>query len=208
MNNVRGMTVNWEQPSHPGLVQVSKKPGRGSRAISLVSLAAGSHFAPMTAASPCEEKSWTSVQYKLDGSSIELNSDLVYCNHSCRPTLVFDMSKFEVRVADDRPLEIGDELTFSYNSTEWDQMEPFECECLATKGLRCGERIAGAKNANATSLKQYWLNAHIEALLATERPEIWYTLREESSEAKPGNACEPAVRRKDGKLSNDQGQCS
>ena len=56
-----------------------------------------------------------SVQCSRDRSCIiELHSDLVFCNHSCRPTLVFDMAKLEVRVADDRPLSVGDDLTFFY----------------------------------------------------------------------------------------------
>ena len=123
----------------------------------------------MTAARPAPHATWTSVQCSRDGSCIELHSDLVFCNHSCRPSLVFDMAKLEVRVADDRPLSIGDELTFYYPSTEWDMKEPFDCECRSTAAKRCGERIAGAKHANRTLLERNWLNVHIRELLVAER---------------------------------------
>lgn len=173
MDNLDGLTVWWKQPSHPKLVHISKGTGRGSSAISLVSLPAGAHFATLEAATPCAQKSWTSVQCSLDGSNVEFNSDLVYLNHSCRPSLVIDMSKFEVRVVDDRPLKEGDELSFSYNSTEWEMAEPFVCECSGKDGKGCGERVAGAKYASAESLKHIWLNLHIQDLLTTNRPGIW-----------------------------------
>ena len=168
MDRNDGMVIGWKQPSHPGLLYVPRLPGRGSSAISLVSLPPGALFAKMTSATPCERPVWTSVQYHRDGSSIELNSDLVFCNHSCHPSLVFDMSKFEVRVADDRPLKAGDALTFFYPSTEWDMHEPFTCECSGLDGNRCGRWIAGAKHASAATLKQFWLNEHIKDLLADE----------------------------------------
>ena len=79
------------------------------------------------------------------------------------------MVKFEVRVADNRPLSIGDELTFFYPSTEWDMEEPFDCECRPMAAKRCGERIAGAKHANRTLLERNWLNVHIRELLVAER---------------------------------------
>ena len=82
------------------------------------------------------------------------------------------MIKFEVRVADDRPLEIGDELTFFYPSTEWEMSEPFVCECQSKNGKRCEERIAGAKYAKKTSLESNWLNPHIRDMLAAERSQF------------------------------------
>lgn len=197
------MEIGWKQPSHPGLIHVSRGAGRGSGAVSLVSLPPGALFAKMTSATPCQQRSWTTVQSGDDGSNIELNSDLVFCNHSCRPSLVFDMGKFEVRVVDDRPLKAGDPLTFFCTyllmfivlrpasqgpsgqenllrfsvylliwspdpSTEWDMAGPFTCECSKDDGNQCGRRIAGAKYADSTLLKQYWLNDHIKHLLAAE----------------------------------------
>ncbi|KAL9594216.1 MAG: hypothetical protein Q9219_007159 [cf. Caloplaca sp. 3 TL-2023] len=163
-----GVIEGWEQPSHPGLIQVRQGSDRRSAAVSLVSLPAGAHFANMTAATMTPYTTWTSVQYGKDGSSLELNSDLVFCNHSCRPSLVFDMSSLAVRVAEDRTLEVGDELTFFYPSTKWDMVEPFECECRLENRKHCGERIAGAKHTRDALLQKNWLNSYIRELLAAE----------------------------------------
>lgn len=150
-------------PSHPGLIKVirSSKPF-GSGAVSLVDLPPGALFAKITTATP-GTKAYTTVQTGPD-THVELNSDLVFCNHSCRPSLNFDMSRMEVRVVDDRPLRVGDALTFFYPSTEWDMAQPFNCNCGAGEGV-CKGWISGAKNMSRDELKGYWLNPHIEEML-------------------------------------------
>lgn len=163
------MEIRWKQPSHPNQISVSAGPGRTSAAISLVSLPAGALFAPITGLTSCPRRTWTSVQNSVDGSSIELNSDLVFRNHSCRPSLVFDMGKLEVRVVDNAPLKAGDPLTFFYPSTEWEMAAPFTCECPAKDASGCGKRIMGAKHADPVFLERFWLNDHIKHLLAAER---------------------------------------
>jgi hypothetical protein len=105
---------------------------------------------------------YSSVQASRD-LHIELNCDLVYVNHSCRPSIVFDMQRWEVRVSSDRDLKEGDELTFFYPSTEWSMAQAFECGC---GDAECRGRITGAKDMDKEILKEYWLNAHIEELLA------------------------------------------
>ncbi|CAI7658069.1 unnamed protein product [Penicillium viridicatum] len=154
---------SWAQPSHPNQLEVRKgDEPYSSSARSLVNLPAGSHFAKIDTATEAKHTTYTSV---ANGKNcrIELNSDLVYCNHSCRPSLIFDMSRFEVRVADDRPLAIGDELTFFYPSTEWEMVQPFQCNCGAQG--KCRGLISGAANLETSILSQYWLNQHIRDLL-------------------------------------------
>lgn len=136
----------------------------GSRAVSLVGLPAGALFARITTATPAT-KAYSSVQIS-ENDHIELNSDLVYCNHSCDPSLIFDMSKFEIRVAADRDLKKGDALTFWYPSSEWDMAQPFDCTCGTD---RCKDRIGGAKDMDLAVLREYWLNDHIERMLATRK---------------------------------------
>ncbi|KAA8646755.1 hypothetical protein EYZ11_013303 [Aspergillus tanneri] len=154
----------WKQPSHPDRLKVVKgdKPYKSS-ARSLISLPAGSFFAKISTATFVSHDTYTSVA-NGKGSRIELNSDLIYCNHSCSPSLVFDMTKFEVRVSDDRPLAVGDELTFFYPSTEWTMVQPFECECNAGPG-KCLGLIAGASKVDLSVLKRFWLNEHIRQLV-------------------------------------------
>lgn len=106
---------------------------------------------------------YSSVQASRD-LHIELNCDLVYINHSCKPSLVFDMQRWEVRVSDDgEGLKEGDELTFFYPSTEWSMAQPFECLC---KTGECAGEIKGAKDMSREVLGRYWLNKHIEEMLA------------------------------------------
>jgi hypothetical protein len=134
-----------------------------SGAVSLVDLPAHALFARITTATPAT-KAYTSVQTGED-SHIELNSELVFCNHSCDPSVIFDMAKFEVRVGD-RELKKGDALTFWYPSSEWDMAQPFDCSCGS---VRCKGTITGAKDMDEGVLREYWLNEHIERMLAAKK---------------------------------------
>lgn len=152
------------QPSHPGLIEVKQGTGFSSYAISLQDLDAGSLLTKLDSATPVEAPAYSTVQAGKH-AHVELNSDLLYTNHSCDPSLVFDMEKLEVRVIDDRPLRRGDILTFFYPSTEWEMAQEFDCQCGSR---RCLGKITGAKQMRQEELRRYWLNAHIEEMLAEE----------------------------------------
>ncbi|KAL4965109.1 SET domain-containing protein [Aspergillus stella-maris] len=156
---------SWGQPTHPDRLQVIKgdQPFQSS-ARSLISLPAGALFAKITTATHVNQTTYTSV---ADGanSRIELNSDLVYCNHSCQPSLIFDMTRFEVRVVDNRSLSVGDELTFFYPSSEWAMVQPFQCECIAGAD-QCLGLISGSRDLEPDVLQRCWLNDHVWGLLA------------------------------------------
>lgn len=158
---VSALRDEFPPPTHPDRLHVNRSAKAfGSGAFSLVDLPAGALFAKITEATP-SRKAWTSVQTGVN-SHIELNSDLVYCNHSCAPSLVFDMSRMEVRVVDEHPLRKGDALTFFYPSTEWDMDQPFQCTCNAAE---CRGWICGASKMSPEVLGDYWLNPHIAGLL-------------------------------------------
>lgn len=153
----------WVKPDLPRLMRVEHREGSfASRSVSLVDLPAGAIFARISNPTPATV-AYSSVQASRD-LHIELNCDLVYINHSCRPSLVFDMQAWEVRVADDLEggLKAGDELTFFYPSTEWHMAQPFECLC-GTK--ECKGKITGAKDMQKGVLGEYWLSGHIRELL-------------------------------------------
>ncbi|KAL4895175.1 hypothetical protein BDV59DRAFT_211962 [Aspergillus ambiguus] len=155
------LSSSQPQPTHPDTLLVVRSPKAfGSHAESLVSLPAGAVFAKITSATPAK-KAYTSVQTGRD-THIELNSDLVFCNHSCAPTLDFDMHKMEVRVVQNRDLRKGDHLTFFYPSSEWEMDQPFQCNCGAEA---CKGVIDGAKSMKTEDLSGYWLNPHIEEML-------------------------------------------
>lgn len=154
----------WVQPDLHRLLRVEHNPGSfASRSLSLVTLPAGALFARITSPTPATV-AYSSVQAGRD-LHIELNCDLVYINHSCDPTLIFDMQRWEVRVNPDRAsgLKPGDELTFFYPSTEWAMAQPFDCLC---RGVQCRQRISGARDMRLEDLNEYWLNQHIKDLLA------------------------------------------
>lgn len=72
------------------------------------------------------------------------------------------MTKFEVRVVDDKPLKKGDDVTFFYPSSEWNMQQPFECNCGSDA---CLGLVQGAKYLDEALLKKHWLNSHIERLV-------------------------------------------
>lgn len=131
-----------------------------SGAYSLIDAPAGSLHAVIKGATPAP-KAYSTVQIGPT-EHIELNSNLVYCNHSCAPTVEFDVVKMEVRVVKNKDLKVGDPITFFYPSSEWEMAQPFKCNCGAKE---CWGWISGAKDMDENVLKRYWLNEHIEKLL-------------------------------------------
>ena len=72
------------------------------------------------------------------------------------------LTSSRVRVVPDKPLKKGDDMTFFYPSSEWNMQQPFECNCGSDKCLRT---VRGAKYLDEGTLKQHWLNPHIERML-------------------------------------------
>ena len=71
----------------------------------------------------------------------------------------------EVRVARDRDLEVGDELTFFYPSTEWGCARPFDCVCGAGEDWCIGVH-RGAEGLSKEVMERYFVNKHIRVLVA------------------------------------------
>ncbi|KAF2226428.1 hypothetical protein BDZ85DRAFT_256149 [Elsinoe ampelina] len=131
---------------------------------SLVSLPAGSTFAKITASTPATTKRWSTVQTSQN-THIELNSALLYMNHSCAPSLEIDVKSMEVKVARNRDLSKGDELSFFYPSTEWEFDNPFKCLCGSDN---CLGEVKGAKFIPKDELKRWFVNEHILGLKSQE----------------------------------------
>lgn len=128
-----GLLPAWVNPDLNRLMVVKKVEGDfRSWAESLVDLPAGSVFARITGVTTAWPPTWSSVQVRTCMSSrgfgrqqafantnvgndqagpdlhLELNSNLVFINHSCAPTLEWDMERMEVRVDRNRDLKKGD----------------------------------------------------------------------------------------------------
>lgn len=163
---------HWKQPSHPDiqevLVSADGDEAFTTKSISRVELPPFALFARLDAppCTPAAAATYATVQVARD-RHINLNSDLLYINHSCDPSLIFDTAGQVVWVGP-KGLHPGDELTFFYPSTEWDMAQPFSCFCGTPA---CRGRISGARAMPRSQLAGLWLNAHIWELLAEQDAE-------------------------------------
>lgn len=184
---------HWTQPSYPDIQEVligaNGDAEFTTKSISRVELPPFALFAPMSSppVTPAAAATYATVQVGRN-QHINLNSDLLYINHSCEPSLVsfstsppflffflslpnvrqpltpqvFDTASRKIWVGP-KGLRPGDELTFFYPSTEWDMAQPFSCFCGTPS---CRGRISGARNMSHDQLAGLWLNGHIWDLLA------------------------------------------
>lgn len=72
-----------------------------------------------------------------DPSGFE-SSSWRFLNHSCAPNA---RVQFPQLIAAS-PIGVGEEITFNYNTTEYELIEPFRCQCGA---IHCAEWIRGFK---------------------------------------------------------------
>ncbi|KAJ3550340.1 hypothetical protein NMY22_g543 [Coprinellus aureogranulatus] len=154
-------------PSHPGL-EVKFVPGDfSSGLVATRPFKAGELVARLDGLTR-GPKRYTSVQCGPgEDDHIELNSDLVYVNHSCDPNVAFDLSSpdpdgWHLRTL--KPIQAGEPLTFFYPSTEWDMDQPFKCECSAKS---CLGSIRGAKYLSLKQLADRgFVNSYILKLVS------------------------------------------
>ncbi|KKZ63114.1 hypothetical protein EMCG_02491 [[Emmonsia] crescens] len=176
----------WKQPSHPDTIAIRSSPALASTldtstgpsfnltAVASKDIPANSLIAQNTSTTLASEKDYSTVQISRT-EHIRLNSDLLYCNHSCDPNVRFVTSTLAspnvelenqvsgaIEVWSARDIPAGEELRFFYPSTEWEMAQPFKCSCGAEK---CLGWVDGAKNVPTDVLRRYWLSGHIESLL-------------------------------------------
>ncbi|KAJ4125469.1 hypothetical protein NW768_009088 [Fusarium equiseti] len=161
------LTPHWHQPSHPDIQEVVVVNAQEftTKSISRVSLPPFAVFAKFDfpPCTPASEATYATVQTGRD-THLNLNSDLLYINHSCEPCLLFDVGNLNILVGP-KGLEVGDELTFFYPSTEWNMAQPFDCLCGTPS---CRGRISGAQDMAESQLRGIWLNGHIIQLRAEQ----------------------------------------
>lgn len=162
------LTPHWTQPSHPDIqeVVIGKEGDFSSKSLSKITVAPLALYAELTSP-PCtfvEESTYATVQAGRN-KHILLNSDLLYLNHSCEPSLIIDTDKMQI-FASEKGLKPGDELTFFYPSTEWAMAQPFTCNCGTPS---CRGRISGAKDMTPAQLEGYWLSSHIRELKSEQQ---------------------------------------
>ncbi len=82
---------------------------------------------------------------------------LQYINHSCNPNVFFDTENMVLVAL--RNIEIGEELTFFYPSTEWSMDRAFNCICQSEN---CLGYIQGAAHLPLDVLTKYKLSDYIQ----------------------------------------------
>ncbi len=105
------------------------------------------------------EPNYLSVQINKHQHILLKPEFLQYINHSCDPNVYFDTSNMNVTAL--RQIEIGEELTFFYPSTEWSMDRAFQCCCGTPK---CLESIQWAAELPLDILVKYRLSEHIKQL--------------------------------------------
>lgn len=68
------------------------------------------------------------------------NSVWRYINHSCSPNCIVDT--INLKIIADKNILPGEEITFDYNTTEYEMVSPFNCAC---KNEMCKGEIKGSK---------------------------------------------------------------
>ncbi|ELR08685.1 hypothetical protein GMDG_03371 [Pseudogymnoascus destructans 20631-21] len=158
------LTPTWPQPSHGDIQEVVVNDAAfTSKSLSKVTVAPYGVFAKIDflPATPASEPTYATVQQGRD-THLNLNSDLVYINHSCDPSLILDIPTLSF-LAGPRGLRPADELTFFYPSTEWAMAQPFTCFCSSP---HCRGVINGAGAMSQKSLEGIYLNGYIRDMLA------------------------------------------
>ena len=96
-----------------------------------------------------------------DSQHIMLDPEyLHYINHSCSPNVFFDTENMVLIAL--RNIEIGEEFTFFYPSTEWSMYRGFDCICQSEN---CLEYIQGAAHLPLNVLTKYELSDYIKQKL-------------------------------------------
>ena len=136
------MTIHTAFDQLNEVVEVIRGDGDGytSKLVTKVPFKAGQVVFRLEGLTTAPKKRYTTVQVGPD-EHVELNSDLVYMNHSCDPSVILDTLNRTVTAT--RDLKAGDELCFFYPSSEWDMIQPFPCWC-------------GAEDVSAISFSLLW----------------------------------------------------
>ena len=96
-----------------------------------------------------------------DSQHIMLDPEyLHYINHSCSPNVFFDTENMVLIAL--RNIEIGEEFTFFYPSTEWSMDRGFDCICQSEN---CLGYIQGAAHLPLNVLTKYELSDYIKQKL-------------------------------------------
>ncbi len=155
------MKANYEKNKVASFAEVWECPTTSNKSLHATAVfSPGDVLSNFAARETLSKPNYLSIQID-EFQHILLEPDLLqYVNHSCNPNIFFDTSNMTVNVL--RKIEIGEEITFFYPSTEWCMDRGFNCNCGSKN---CLERIQGAVHLPLNILTQYRLSQHIHQKL-------------------------------------------
>ncbi|KAG0373853.1 hypothetical protein BGX24_011162 [Mortierella sp. AD032] len=129
------------KPTHPGLFEIVYAEGSfNSQLVASKDFNKDEVICVIEGTTPGPKK-YTSVQVSKD-LHIELNSDLVFLNHSCDPSVSLDTDKMQLIAAKD-----------------------------IKKAQKCSKSIQGAKFLSTETMDRYFVVSHIAELLKERGPD-------------------------------------
>src|ERR1700733_7177699 len=118
---------------------------------------AGEVVAKFHAGSVHHDPTYLTVQTGINRHITLQPEFLQYINHSCEPNVFFDTTSMQLICL--KELNLGDELTYFYPSTEWEMVQPFVCNCGSKD---CLQLINGASHLSMSTLKKYRITDFIQ----------------------------------------------
>jgi hypothetical protein len=103
---------------------------------------------------------YLTVQIGIDEHITLQPEFLQYINHSCDPNVFFDTTNYELIAL--KNIEVGEEFTFFYPSSEWNMTQGFVCTCHSKN---CLHNIRGAAHVSKEILANYKLTNFIQSML-------------------------------------------
>jgi hypothetical protein len=143
------------------------------RVMATRAIAAGAVICPITGTRTSRPTRWTlqvGVRAHIEADPAATLEEQIerfpwrFLNHSCDPNA--RIAGLEVVAL--RPIEPGEELTFNYNSTEFDMVSPFACHCDSSACEGTIRGFAHLPPAEQARLRPY-LAAHLGRKLARRR---------------------------------------
>jgi hypothetical protein len=158
MNTNPSLTAVYELISNNGFGEVRENKAHKHKSFhALQNFAAGDVICEFGARELLDHPTYLTVQID-EAKHILLSPEFVqYINHSCDPNVFFDTTSMLLVCV--QPINIGDELTFFYPSTEWKMDRPFQCHCGAAE---CLKKIQGAYYISDKKLAKYRLTDFIK----------------------------------------------
>ena len=121
----------------------------------------GEVIADFSAGTISAEPTYLTVQVGVKKHITLQPAFLQYINHSCNPNVFFDTSAMQLVAL--KELQVVDELTFFYPSTEWQMTQSFNCYCGSNA---CIGDIQGASYLSKEIQERYRFTDFIQQQLA------------------------------------------